>query len=212
MQESTAGVKRLLTAISQNATEHNITDLAQMLNYNEELLRQDIGTIREYLREQEKQETKGSYFLRKYILEHPEIRDGIFKFYDRYEYTGDVTGTGKVKAHVHVLSKDESIVARNRDELLVWTFKVKSPFDAFFKDPEENEEVIEKHIYRYDNYEKAGFDWDITPAFGSVPNREIPVFAYSEHGSLSFNTYDEFIREVKRELEREGHTDYYFCM
>ena len=40
----------------------------------------------------------------------------------------------------------------------------------------------------------------------------VPVFAYSEHGSLSFNTYDEFIREVERELEREGHTDYYFCM
>lgn len=45
MQESAAGVKRLLRTIYQNADENNIKTLARLLNYHEQQLRQDIEAI-----------------------------------------------------------------------------------------------------------------------------------------------------------------------
>ena len=215
MKESTESVKRLLTAISQNATDHNIISLAQMLNYNEKQLRQDIKAIdlvnitdrpgsREQLRDQENQaekdSTKGSYFLRKYILEHPEITGADFIWYDLYEYTGRVTGTGNVSVLVHVRSKDISIETGDREVLIEWTF-TKTPFDEFFKDPEK---ASAENTVKFDNGSLV-FGY-FTPPKGSLPNHEMPIFAHSETGS--FNSYKEFIREVRRELEREGHTDY----
>lgn len=46
MQEGAAGVKRLLNAIYQNADEQHIKTLAQLLNYHEPQLKQDIEAIR----------------------------------------------------------------------------------------------------------------------------------------------------------------------
>lgn len=46
MQEGAAGVKRLLSAIYQNTDEQRIKVLAQLLNYHEPQLRQDIEAIR----------------------------------------------------------------------------------------------------------------------------------------------------------------------
>lgn len=46
MQEGAAGVKRLLSAIYQNTDEQRIKVLAQLLNYQEPQLRQDIEAIR----------------------------------------------------------------------------------------------------------------------------------------------------------------------
>lgn len=46
MQEGAAGVKRLLSAIYQNTDEQRIKVLAQLLNYHEPQLKQDIEAIR----------------------------------------------------------------------------------------------------------------------------------------------------------------------
>ena len=212
MKESTESVKRLLTAISQNATDHNIISLAKMLNYNEKQLRQDIKAIdlvnitdrpgsREQLRDQEDQATKGSYFLRKYILEHPEINSARFKCYELYEYTGHVTGEGKVSVFVYVLSKDESIETEDREVLIEWTF-TNSAFEKYFKDPEKAAE----HTVKFDNGAAIFGDCAKPDIFSK--DREIPLFAQSETGSLSFNSYKEFIREVRRKLKHEGHDEY----
>ena len=221
MQESAESVKRLLTSISQYATDHNIVCLAQILNYNENQLRQDIKAIdlvnitdrprsREQLIEQEnlimaaRYANKGSYFLRKYILEHPEITGAKFKWYNLYEYTGHVTGTGNVSVFVNVLYKEGSIETQDRDVLIDWTF-TKSPFDRFFKDPEK---ASAEHTVKFDNGTIVFGKLSLPK--GSMPNCEREIFAYSETGSLisNFASYKEFIREVRRELEREGHTDY----
>lgn len=45
MQEKKQGVNRLLTAIQQNIDDSNIHVLAQMLNYHEPQLKQDIEAI-----------------------------------------------------------------------------------------------------------------------------------------------------------------------
>jgi hypothetical protein len=45
MQEKKYGVSRLLTAIQQNIDDNNIHVLAEMLNYHEPQLKQDIEAI-----------------------------------------------------------------------------------------------------------------------------------------------------------------------
>ena len=221
MQESAESVKRLLTSISQYATDHNIICLAQILNYNEKQLRQDIKAIdfvnitdrprnRDQLIEQEnlimaaRYANKGSYFLRKYILEHPEITGAKFKWYDLYEYTGHVTGTGNVSVFVNVLYKDWSIETEDRDVLIDWTF-TNTPFDEIFKDPEK---ASAEHTVKFAN--GTIVFGHFSPPKGSRPNCEREIFARSETGalSLSFTSYKEFIQEVRLELMREGHTDY----
>lgn len=47
MQERKNGVKRLLNAIEQNVTDENIHVLAELLNYHEPQLREDIEAIKE---------------------------------------------------------------------------------------------------------------------------------------------------------------------
>lgn len=46
MQENRQGVKRLLSAIYQNIDEQNIKVFAQILNYHESQLREDIEAIK----------------------------------------------------------------------------------------------------------------------------------------------------------------------
>ena len=46
MQENRQGVKRLLSAIYQNIDEQNIKVFAQILNYHEPQLREDIEAIK----------------------------------------------------------------------------------------------------------------------------------------------------------------------
>ena len=47
MQEWKNGVKRLLNAIEQNVTDDSIHVLADLLNYHEPQLREDIAAIKE---------------------------------------------------------------------------------------------------------------------------------------------------------------------
>ena len=216
MSESTESVKRLLTAISQNATDRNILDLVRIFNdeYNEKQLRQDIKAIefvdiidrpgiREQLREQETPDpldsTKGSYFIRKYILEHPEIMGADFTWEDRYEFTGHITGMGNVSVFVNVAAKDDTITTRDRDVLIEWTF-TKSRFDEIFRDPKK---VSLEHRY---GSVLVGY---VRPPKESLPICKREIFADSENGSLSFTNYRKFISGVLRELKREGITDYY---
>ena len=218
MSESTESVKRLLTAISKNATDSNIIDLVRIFDYeyNEKQLRQDIKAIdfvdiidrpgsREQLEEKEdpaaRDETEGSYFIRQYVLDHPEVSGANFVWYDLYEYTGHVTGTGDVNVFVHVRSKDSSIETRDREVLIDWTYLTKSSFDDFFKDP----------VKAYMNNTVYFGDWALVfgyvePPKGSSPDHVMRLFANTETGS--FTSYKEFIRDVKAELEYKGHTDY----
>ena len=219
MSESTESVKRLLTAISQNATDENILyHLVPMLNYNEKQLRQDIKAIdfvdiidrpgsREQLGEKEdpaaRDETEGSYFIRQYVLDHPEVYGADFDWFDLYEYTGHVTGTGDVNVFVRVRSKDSSIVTRDREVLIDWTYLTKSSFDDFFKDPVKA--YMKNTSYCGDDALIFGYV-DVTK--DTSPCHVMRLFANSETGS--FTSYKEFVREVRRELEREGLTDYNF--
>ncbi len=46
MQEKSRGVERLLRSISQNIDDNNISTLADLLNYHEPQLREDIEAIK----------------------------------------------------------------------------------------------------------------------------------------------------------------------
>lgn len=134
----------------------------------------------------------------RYIIEHPEITGGCFKWYDLIAYHGVVDGH-RVHIGARVLGEDISIDTDDRAALIVWADMVDG-FDDFFTDPG----TVRREYTSEDGHRLAVTYYRDQDPHSDTPDDDIDLYPDPYDPGREFATFEDFKTAAAADLENDG--------